>query len=53
MDQEQENARYKSELDDLRGNMSYIMEMIQALSTKIDHPHVTIISEIYEATFDP
>lgn len=52
VDQEQELARVSSELDDLRGNMGQIMDMLQVIKVKLYIPIVTIISEISGPTFE-
>lgn len=51
--QEQENARMRSEIDDLRGNICKIMDMLQVLTAKIDPPRLMVILEISGASFDP
>lgn len=52
-DQEQELERVSLELSDLRGNVGQIMEMIQALSTKLDTPRAIVILEVSGPIFKP
>lgn len=51
--QEQELARVISELDDLKGNVGHIMEMLKVIKAKLDTPQVTAILEISSPTFEP
>ena len=44
---EQGQEKMKGDIDELRGSMAKIMEMLQALTTKEDQPQCIVISEIY------
>lgn len=45
-DQEQESARVRAELDDIKGGMTHMREMLQALTAIFEAPRATMISEI-------
>ncbi|XP_050889610.1 uncharacterized protein LOC127094888 [Lathyrus oleraceus] len=52
VDQEQELERVSSELEDLRGNMGQVMEILQVIRAKLD-TQTTIVSEIVGPTIEP
>ncbi|XP_050889286.1 uncharacterized protein LOC127094502 [Lathyrus oleraceus] len=45
-EQEQESARVRAELDEIKGGMSQMREMLQALTFRFEAPQATVISEI-------
>ncbi|XP_050916061.1 uncharacterized protein LOC127131169 [Lathyrus oleraceus] len=51
-DQEQELERVSSELEDLRGNMCQVMEVLQVVKAKLD-TQTTVVSEITGPTIEP
>ncbi|XP_050908561.1 white-opaque regulator 2 [Lathyrus oleraceus] len=51
-DQEQELERVSSELEDLRGNMGQVMEILQVIKAKLD-TQTTVVSEINGPTIEP
>ncbi|XP_050877821.1 uncharacterized protein LOC127081623 [Lathyrus oleraceus] len=51
-EQEQELERVSSELEDLRGSMGQIMEILQVIGAKMD-TQTTVISEIVGPTLEP
>ncbi|XP_050899859.1 uncharacterized protein LOC127106598 [Lathyrus oleraceus] len=51
-DQEQELERVSSELEDLRGNMGQVMEILQVIREKLD-TQTTIVSEIAGPSIEP
>ncbi|XP_050875374.1 uncharacterized protein LOC127079000 [Lathyrus oleraceus] len=51
-DQEQELKRVSSELEDLRGNMGQVMEILQVIRAKLD-TQTTVVSEIVGPTIEP
>ncbi|XP_050915249.1 uncharacterized protein LOC127130248 [Lathyrus oleraceus] len=44
-EQEQESARVRAELDEIKGGMSQMREMLQALTFRFEIPQVTVILE--------
>ncbi|XP_050888930.1 uncharacterized protein LOC127094104 [Lathyrus oleraceus] len=44
-EQEQESARVRAELDEIKGGMSQMQEMLQALTFRFEIPQATVISE--------
>ncbi|XP_050889414.1 uncharacterized protein LOC127094647 [Lathyrus oleraceus] len=44
-EQEQESARVRAELDEIKGGMSQMREMLQALTFRFEIPQATVISE--------
>jgi hypothetical protein len=51
-DQEQELERVSSELEDLRGNMGQVMEILQVIRAKLD-TQATVVSEIVGPSIEP
>ena len=51
-DQEKELERVSSELEDLRGNMGQVMEILQVIKAKLD-TQTTVVSEITGPTIEP
>ena len=51
-DQEQELERVISELEDLRGNMGQVMEILQVIRAKLD-TQTMVISEITDSMIKP
>ncbi|XP_050902689.1 uncharacterized protein LOC127115069, partial [Lathyrus oleraceus] len=51
-DQEHELERVSSELEDLRGNMGQVMEILQVIRAKLD-TQTTVVSEIAGPTIEP
>lgn len=49
---EQSQEKMKVDIDELKGNMSKMMKMLQTLTTKEDQPHSTVISQISGFTID-
>ncbi|XP_050877935.1 uncharacterized protein LOC127081758 [Lathyrus oleraceus] len=51
-DQEQELERVSSELEEIRGNMGQVMEILQVIKAKLD-TQMTVVSEITGPTVEP